>query len=86
MAANAVMFVGAGIGFLSARRHRDSAAPLYALFTLLGLTGTCIGAATVFRPVSNVLAWFLTAIAGVSVITGALLIRHQRRRVARDSQ
>ena len=85
MVANAVMFVGAGVGSLSARRHRDRTAPLYALFTLLGLTGACVGAATVVRPASSLLAWFLTAVAAASLITGAVLLRQQRRRVARNS-
>ena len=77
--ANAFMFSGAGFGWLRARRRRDKTASLYALFTLLGLTGACVGAATLVRPTSSSLAWLLTALAALALLTFALVLRHQRQ-------
>ena len=79
LVANALMFSGAGFGWLRARRHRDRTASLYALFTLLGLTGACVGAAMLVRPTSSSLAWLLTAIAAFALAAFAPVFRHQRQ-------
>ena len=82
--ANAVMFLGAGFGWLRARRRTDGTASLYALFTLLGLTGACVGAAILVRPANNSVAWLLTGLAAFALCAFALVLwRHRQRMVPR---